>query len=410
MTTSFEINKRRYIGYTANDLLEDTYFRMSIKQPSRDSDAFWSTLIDENIISRTDFDTARAIMRGLLQEDLQLSNLELVALHDKILGVAQQNNLGKKKIFRFPFGAAIAAVVCLTLLSSVLVYLFKTGSGGINTSSTDIELAAMMLKPSEPVAEITILRDAQDEITIKEQNASIEYSEDGVLKGHDSDNMGAEEPRSEVYNQLIVPLGKRSQLTLGDGSKLWVNAGTRVVYPTKFIGNERNIYVDGEIYIDVFPDKERPFTIKTSNMDVQVLGTSFVVKAYKEDAEQEVVLVHGSVKVKLSGEQTVKLVPNERLLLSDNQTKVTTVNTDYYTSWKDGRYLYKDEKLGTILDRLSRYYGKKVVYDATVNDLQCTGRLNLKNDMIDIIKGLEAILPIRYDLENDVITIYYTNN
>ncbi len=84
------------------------------------------------------------------------------------------------------------------------------------------------------------------------------------------------------FNQLIVPNGKRSTLALEDGTKMWINAGSRVIYPNKFKKNKREIYVDGEVYMEVARDEERPFVVKTNMLDVQVLGTSFNVMAYKK--------------------------------------------------------------------------------------------------------------------------------
>ena len=98
------------------------------------------------------------------------------------------------------------------------------------------------------------------------------------------------------------------------------------------------------------------------------------------------------------------------MTLTNGNMSVNSVNTDYYTSWKDGRYIYELEKLGSILDRLSRYYGQELKYDSEINNLLCSGRLNLKNDIIDIIDGLEAILPIKHHIENDVIIINKINN
>lgn len=407
MIDQLEINKNRYLGYKAEDLLNDSFFKKSIKAPTPITEAFWKNLIEESILSAEEFDIACHIISTLLRKDEGISNSEVSDLHNKILDSIlkekPQKGRGKYRLFRSPY---VAAVICIALLS-ISITLFTKLNEDSDRGRSNIELMYSRSTPASEYQEVTIIHGAQEEIVIKEQEASIEYTEDGILKGYEPQTSREEE--TEEFNQLIVPLGKRSQLTLADGSKLWINAGTKLVYPTKFSKKEREIYVDGEIYIDVSPDKERPFIIKTKDMRVQVLGTSFVLKAYEEDSEQLLVLVSGLVSVKSKQQKEIKLYPNDKLLQTNEGVDVTSVNTDYYTSWKDDRYIYENEKLGDILDRLSRYYGQKVEYDNEVNNLRCSGRLNLKQDLVEIIKGLEAILPIQHVVQDRVIKVKKIN-
>ena len=117
-----------------------------------------------------------------------------------------------------------------------------------------------------------------------------------------------------MFNQIIVPPGKRTNVVFADGTKICVNAGTRVVYPEVFLDDSREIYVEGEIYLEVFRDESRPFIVRTEKMNVRVLGTTFNISAYKNQTESSVVLVEGKVEVELINKQKIKVSPNEMVL------------------------------------------------------------------------------------------------
>lgn len=121
------------------------------------------------------------------------------------------------------------------------------------------------------------------------------------------------------YNQIITAKGKRSQLQLSDGTMLWVNSATRVIYPTQFSETEREIYVDGEIYIEVAKENKRKFIVKTKDFSVQVLGTKFNVSSYENNAISKVLLVEGKVSVKKDKIETAPIImsPHELLELDE---------------------------------------------------------------------------------------------
>lgn len=137
-------------------------------------------------------------------------------------------------------------------------------------------------------------------------------------------------PKNEAaaFNQLITPYGKRGTLVLEDGTKIWLNARSRIIYPTQFSDHQREVFVEGEVYFDVTPDKKRPFIVKTDRINVQVLGTKFAISAYKEEKQSHVVLASGTVNVYTdqNKKEKYKLSSNEIYELSENgQAKVAYV-------------------------------------------------------------------------------------
>ena len=174
------------------------------------------------------------------------------------------------------------------------------------------------------------------------------------------------------FNKLVVSYGKRARVTLCDGTKIWANAGTVLLYPTHFEDKKREIYVDGEIYIDVTPNPEKPFIIKTSDMGVKVLGTSFNVSAYKDESMIETTLVEGSVKLNVvSGgkRMTQMLKPNEKAEYQKGagKIKVFGVNTEYDTAWKNGEIIFRNHPMDKVLKTLERHY--RVVFEVKDNEI-----------------------------------------
>ncbi len=210
-------------------------------------------------------------------------------------------------------------------------------------------------------------------------------------------------------NKLVVSYGNRARVTLCDGTKIWANAGTVLLYPTHFKDKKREIYVDGEIYIDVTPNPQKPFIIKTPNMGVKVLGTSFNVSAYRGDAEKSIVLVTGKVEVTASNGESVRILPNERFRQSADKYVVDQVNVEDYVAWKDGRLSFKNAELSGILRQLSRYYNVKIDYDKQ-QQITCSGKLNLDDTIEQILNTITETAPVTISKENNIYKVTIKKN
>lgn len=200
----------------------------------------------------------------------------------------------------------------------------------------DLNKIAQSLQTEIPqdIKEVTLVVSDQKKIEL-DNNAQIVYSATGQVQVNS--NKLVEDDIKEEYNQIIVPKGKRSQIVLADNSKIWINSGSKVIYPRAFEGKYREIYVEGEVYLNVTHDTSKPFIVNTSGFEVRVLGTSFNISAYKNQEKAAVVLVEGSVNVKDQQNHHIKMVPNEKVEL--NQEGISgkeKVNARDYISWIDG--------------------------------------------------------------------------
>lgn len=203
------------------------------------------------------------------------------------------------------------------------------------------------------------------------------------------------------FNQFITPYGKRGTLVLEDGTKIWLNANSRLIYPAHFTSNFREVFVEGEIYLEVSPDKNRPFIVKTDRMNVEVLGTSFAVSAYRQEANSHVILASGAVNVYSEENKRKKylLSPNEMYELSANgEAKVSYVSdVVQYISWINGIYQFERASLSSILCLMERFYGYKIELADEVGELTCSGKLRLDDNFYRTLYGLAETLPIRIE-------------
>ena len=267
-------------------------------------------------------------------------------------------------------------------------------------------------KPEQPVGTVLLILADEKKVDIEEKNSHLQYNKKGELHINarkmktSQDSVTSSDNKNElIYNQLIVPSARRSFLELADGSKIWVNANTRVVYPVTFDDKKREIYVDGEIYIEVSPEEKRPFIVKSKKMDIRVLGTKFNVSTYESNEGVSVVLVSGKVNVRTDNRVESLLTPSDRLSYEKGTTDIKKVNVENYISWKEGYYTFDNECFSVVLDKLSDYYGKKIRYNDKVRALRCSGSLNLDEDMVKVLTGLESTMPVTFTIEREYILV-----
>lgn len=319
-------------------------------------------------------------------------NLELQKTYNS-LAVQQKkkNRKAKKYVYQV---VAVAAAISL-LLGAVWSIRYIQES-----RKSEIASFANLHRPIEPVKETQLILSEKKTISIENTESAIEYTQENI-KVNEEEHLVAEEVSQ--FNQLIIPNGKRSTITFSDGTKVWANAGTRLVYPISFGKDKREIFVDGEVYLEVAKDESRPFIVKTSDVDVKVLGTKFNVSAYESDSESNIVLVEGSVKVS-GNKKEETLVPNT-LYRYDKELKenqILNVDATKYVAWTQGRLPFEKEELGDILKRISRYYGVNIACDIESASYLCSGKLNLRDNLEDVLKGIAHSVPITISkIEND---------
>ncbi|TWV99819.1 FecR family protein [Chitinophaga pinensis] len=213
------------------------------------------------------------------------------------------------------------------------------------------------------------------------------------------------------YNTLIVPRGYTYHLVLSDGTKVWLNADTRLRYPSRFPQDARLVTVEGEAYFEVATDAARPFTVQSNHASIKVLGTAFNINTYENNIAAT--LVQGKIVVHHKGDSTY-LKPGQQLLSKapyDN-TKVRNVDTEIYTAWKDGELVFAETTLEDICRRLERIYNYKIILpEGEIRERKIEANLPQYKEISTITELLEKMTAIHFNVNQKerIITGYAVN-
>ena len=373
--------KKEYATYTVEEFLLDTFFIRSMKKPTEISERFWSEFMASDPSNTNEFSEAREILLAIKDDETAiLPEAEIDELLDNIMNINRSTHNKKSPAMKYWIG--IAAGIAASVIA--VIFVMKKPEP---VAVTENELLSYVEKNRE-----VDLNDPTVKLIISEQKTIVAEEADPLI-AYDSEEIKLAEveiakTESAEFNRLIVPYGKRSRLTLSDGSKIWINAGTHVIYPVEFKGDERSLYVRGEMFLDITHDEDRPFIVKTDHFDIRVLGTQFNVSTY-EDETNSVVLVSGAVKIlQPDHSQDMLLQPNEMVALQNGQFFKKEVDTAWYTSWVSGLYMFDNENLEVIMKRLSKYYGADIQCSPEMARMKCSGKLDLKEKLDDILDNL----------------------
>ena len=210
------------------------------------------------------------------------------------------------------------------------------------------------------------------------------------------------------YNRLITPRGGEYAVVLADGTKVWLNSASRLIYPVAFSGNTREVTLEGEAYFDVQRDEMKPFIVTTSLGKVNVLGTRFNVKFYPEEASVITTLVDGSVS--FSNEEVIetKLSPGYQLVYDKGDTIVSirAVNVNNYVGWQDNQLCFHGETLEDIMRVLARWYDVEVIFeDEELKQIEFSGNLDKYEDISKFFKLFELGANVQFVIDNKVICV-----
>ncbi len=206
------------------------------------------------------------------------------------------------------------------------------------------------------------------------------------------------------FNRIEVLRGTEFLLVLSDGSKVWVNARSRLTYPVSF-GDVREVTLEGEAYFEVARDEDRPFVVRTENLTVKVLGTEFNINAHSSEKVQTV-LVKGQVEAETAGRQKVVLQPGELAESGRSQIRVSKVNVRKYTAWREGMFYFEEATLEEILQELCDWYYVQVVFtNPSARMRKFSGILERNDDLEKVLKKIELTTSVRFTVQKGMIKV-----
>lgn len=387
-------NKIVHNGY--NFLEDEDFIRWRLFQ-TKESEDYWTNFRMENPQLEEAIQEAIKQFNAVKINNYNLSDREKSYIYKNIL-----QNISHYKKRRLTIRiASIAAVSLIALLSTLFVIQMKNDARQNRLNENEMIVGQTL--PEEEIYLITGNKKTQ-----LLHNSHIGLSDNGKATITDSTDTKKELllARTEL-NRLVVPYGKRTNLTLADGSEVWLNSGTQLDFPSEFKGKTREIHVDGEIYIDVAPNQQIPFIVHAQDMQIRVLGTSFNISAYRDDIKKTIVLVEGKVKVERGETQLAELLPNEKIDVTENKVLKETVNTSEYISWKKGILEFNGTPMSEILKKIGRYYNVQFeeTTAAKLNDQTFSGKLFLSNNLDSVMASVSILSSTTYSRENNKIII-----
>ena len=326
----------------------------------------------------------RERVRQYIEKRESIDVRKYMAVCERELGLG-----GKRRMIHWLWGYAAAIFVLCVV--GIGIWMNEREEVGVT------EIAQTTIEPGKAKA-LLILGDGR-EIELSNRNVNKALEESGIVIVNDSSrieyrrNTGGGD--KEVMNKIIVPTGGEYNLILSDGTWVYLNAESVITYPQKFVGEKREVTLEGEAYFQVTASKEHPFIVKTKDMDVLVTGTEFNVKAYPDELNVQTTLLRGKVAVfaGIDKKEKIEIEPNQQAEWSRENVKlqVREVDPDLFVAWKNGQFLFRQDRLEDIMKTLARWYDMEVFYlDESIKNMAFAGKLDRSEDITPILNVLRA--------------------
>lgn len=245
-----------------------------------------------------------------------------------------------------------------------------------------------------------VLEDIANGKLTEELGTTIEKTENGGINYTVEGNTDVR----VATNLLNVPKGGQFQITLSDGTKVWLNSNSSLKYPSAFSASERRVELTGEAYFEVSKNKQKPFIVETSLQKVEVLGTKFNINAYDDESSTQTSLAEGSVRVSCKNNTTL-LKPGQQSTLTDQNIAVRSVNLDQVLDWKNGDFNFSNNNLKEIMRKISRWYNIEVIFEGPISQETYFAQISRKKRLNDVLRALQLSGSIKYSIRNNKLYI-----
>lgn len=354
--------------------------------------------------------------RDLDSEESPAQAQHLTDLFDRISEKAQiseeQQTLKKRRWFGRRASVAAAAIVFVTMLTAISYWQIT------NTTQPKIaeESVVSYPKPGTDKAILTlfngkeiILTDAKQDQILAGSGITISNNTEGLVVYQVDQSTLAKDSGAQL-NTIRTPRGGQYQIVLADGTKVWLNASSSLIFPSHFSGDKRGVKLEGEAYFEVAHDAAKPFLVQTAESEVEVLGTSFNVMAYPEEQKNEITLLTGSVNVK-KGKEARRLIPGQQAEIQRKETgiRVGVVDIEPIIAWKNGVFLFDQSELPQVMRQIGRWYDAEVAYEKEIPDVKLTGMVSRDDSLAVLLDILERAGGVSFDVQKNKIMVKQSN-
>lgn len=353
------------------------------------------------------------------QSDNDIKHDELIHLREEVFhGIKSrmapssgnqtvETDFGKTRSLFFWWRFAAAAMVIIT--AGFFIYNFSANKKhDISITPALINEIPTDIKPGSSIAQLiladgsVVSLDSAGTLQLKEKDGTLIHKQSGKLIY----DQAALTTSDVLFNTLSIPRGGEYQVVLPDGTKVWMNAASTLRYPTRFTGNERKVFLNGEAYFEVVKNARMPFrVIVDTDMTVQVLGTHFNIKAYSDEDEVKTTLVEGLVKVS-NKMNTVMLSPSKQAAWGkiDQRLTVSEADVEKETAWKNGMIEFREDNLPYIMKQISRWYDVDVILTGNYPDGNYSDSIRRQSTLLQVLEILKAA-GVQFKMEGKKLTI-----
>lgn len=207
-------------------------------------------------------------------------------------------------------------------------------------------------------------------------------------------------------NTITIPKGGQYHITLQDGTRVWLNAGSSLTFPTFFAGTERRVRLTGEAYFEVAKNIKMPFKVTAKDAEIEVLGTHFNITAYEDESSTKTTLIEGAVRLSNSKNKVV-LKPDQQGLIVQNSDRIAVkpVHGSDAAAWKSGLFIFRDDQITDIMKQISRWYNVDVEYRGNMTNKTFGGVYSKNKNLTELLKGLELTGLIHFKVEGRRIIV-----
>lgn len=398
----------KYLECNLEELVDDNLFIGWVLKGENHEE--WEKLIEHNPEFRKKANDARKI---ILLFDEPYEKLDESSVLDMWKNISDYSHMHMQKSKRLKIQRTIswAASVLLFLSIGTLGYYY------FNEKSNNYQFSSALFQDNNDNARLIL--SIGKEISIDEDNLKISLNDENeLIVNNDSViDLSPKESQSDnkvQMNEVIIPSGKKAELTLPDGTKVWLSSCSRLAFPTKFTKGTRKVFLQGEACFKVTHNENYPFIVNVGHLNIKDLGTYFNVSAYNSDDKIETILLEGSVAI--SNPNAFGFVKDEIVLKPyqkasfDKKGDVIKVeyepDADVYFAWTKGWLQFSGESLISVISKLERYYNVEITTpDNFPSNELITGKLSLKDSLNDVLIALDDVAKIKHRINGNEIFI-----
>lgn len=364
---------------------------------------YWEQYLDENPGERKQALAFKASLSKFKIADDAPGAAEKMQMSENILSQINHEILIKRRITIMYSLLRYAAVAILFFaIGGTIVYL------RIGNQDRFRQLAEEVY-PISPASQGPLLITSNGEkVELKSTSSTVDYTRKGEIVLNRDSVIESAPNQADELNQLVIPYGNQSKVVLSDNTIVWLNAGSRLIYPAVFKDQTREVFLFGEAYFEVSENPGKPFVVKTTSMDVKVLGTKFNISAYAEDNIVQTVLKHGSVSIRRNGagmfENDLVIKPNQMASFNKttSDTKVYEVDADYFTLWTKGLISFEEIDFIRIIKKIERFYNISIRFSVKEHEtIRISGKIDLKRNRKEVMEYLEKVSLTKFRQVNE---------